>query len=87
MEQALRCLGYLVGTCSCGILLCAGGPEEFFAFSDSDWAGDPITTRSIGGYVIYFGNSTLCNLNDKMSQLTTLLYFEAFDENTKKKHV
>ena len=59
-EQALRCLGYLVGTSSFGILLGAGGPDELVAFSDSDWAGDPVTRRSIGGYIIFFGNSVLC---------------------------
>ena len=36
-EQALRCLGYLVGTSLFGILLGAGGPDELVAFSDSDW--------------------------------------------------
>ena len=59
-EQALRCLGYLVGTSEYGILLGAGGPEELVAYSDSDWAGNPITRRSVGGYLIFFGNSILC---------------------------
>ena len=34
--------------------------EEVVAYSDSDWAGDPITRRSVGGYLIFFGNSILC---------------------------
>ena len=28
-------------------------------YSDSDWAGDPVTRRSVGGYIIFFGNSVL----------------------------
>ena len=28
-------------------------------YSDSDWAGDPVTRRSVGGFVIFFGNSIL----------------------------
>jgi hypothetical protein len=59
-EQALRCLGYLVKTSSYGILLGAGGPEELITFSDSDWAGDPVTRKSIGGFVIFFGKSIIC---------------------------
>ena len=59
-EQALRCLGYLVGTSEYGVLLGAGGPEELVAYSDSDWAGDPVTRRSVGGYLIFFGTSILC---------------------------
>ena len=59
-EQALRCLGYLAATSSYGLILGKGGGEDLVAFSDSDWAGDPITRRSIGGFLIFFGNSLLC---------------------------
>ena len=38
----------------------AGGPEELITFSDSDWAGDPVTRKSIGGFVIFFGKSIIC---------------------------
>ena len=37
-----------------------GGPEELVAYSDSDWAGDPVTRHSMGGYLIFLGNSILC---------------------------
>ena len=61
-EQALRCLGYWMSTANYGIRLDAGGPDELVTFSDNDWAGDPITLRSIGGYVVFWGdsNSILC---------------------------
>ena len=59
-EQAVRCLGYLAATSSYGLILGKGGGEDLVAFSDSDWAGDPITRRSIGGFLIFFGNSLLC---------------------------
>ena len=58
-EQALRCLGYLMSTATFGIRLGAGGPDELITYSDSDWAGDPITRRSIGGYVGFLGTSIL----------------------------
>ena len=54
-EQALRCLGYLMSTATYGIRLGAGGPDELVTFSDRDWAGDPITRRSTGGYVVFGG--------------------------------
>ena len=61
-EQAVRCLGYLAAMSSYGLILGKGGGEDLVAFSDSDWAGarDPITRRSIGGFLIFFGNSLLC---------------------------
>ena len=49
-----------MSTANYGIRLGAGGPDELITYSDSDWAGEPITRRSIGGYVVYLGNSILC---------------------------
>ena len=49
-----------MSTANFGIRLGAGGLDELITFSDSDWAGDPITRTSNGGYVIYMGNSILC---------------------------
>ena len=52
----------LMSTANYGIRLGAGGPDELklITFSDSDWAGNPITCRSVGGYSVFFGTSILC---------------------------
>ena len=49
-----------MSTATFGIRLGAGRPDELITYSDSDWAGDPIMRRSIGGYVVYLGDSILC---------------------------
>ena len=63
-EQTLRCLGYLmsIATANYGIRLGAADPDELTTFSDSDWAGNPVTCtcRSIGSYVVFWGGSILC---------------------------
>jgi len=48
-----------MSTATFGIRLGAGGPDELITYSNSDWAGDPITLRSIGGYVGFLGTSIL----------------------------
>ena len=48
-ETAMRCLGYLFSTKDLGLILGAGGSEKLVCFSDSDWASNPVTRRSIGG--------------------------------------
>ena len=35
------------------------GSGDLVAYSDSDWASDPVTRRSVGGHVIFFGKSIL----------------------------
>ena len=56
-ETAVRCLGFLVSTNSFGLILGQGGEACLTGFSDSDWASNPVTRRSIGGHSIFFGDS------------------------------
>ena len=58
-ELAVRCLGYLVATRNYGLILGTGGTPNLVCFSDSDWASNPVTRRSIGGHIILFGNSVI----------------------------
>ena len=58
-ETAIRCLGYLFATKDLGLILGAGGSDKLVCFSDSDWASNPVTRRSIGGHVLFFGDSIL----------------------------
>ena len=59
-QLALRALKYLLGTANFGITL--GGSKEnaiLIAFTDSDFAACLKSRKSVGGYVIFFGNSPI----------------------------
>ena len=58
-ETAIRCLSYLLSTSTLGIVFGLNHEPSLTAFSDSDWAGNPITRRSVGGHCIYFGKSLI----------------------------
>ena len=58
-DTAMRCLGYLKATENLGLILGKGGEPSMTCYSDSDWASNPITRRSIGGHVLYFGTSMI----------------------------
>ena len=58
-DAAIRCLGYSMATKHHGIMLGEVGSGDLVAYSDSDWASDPVTRRSVGGHVIFFGKSIL----------------------------
>ena len=54
-----RILRYLQGTCSYGLVFVGGEKDSLLGFSDSDWAGDPVTRRSMSGYIFQLGQSTI----------------------------
>ena len=57
--QAAKCiLRYLQGTLHFGIAF-TSGPISLSAYSDSDWAEDPMDRRSLTGMVLFFGNSPI----------------------------
>ena len=58
-DTAIRCLGYLFATKDLGLILGTGGSEKLVCFSDSDWASNPVTRWSIGGHILFFGDSIL----------------------------
>ena len=52
----LRILRYLKGTLFHGLFYLAQSPLVLRAFSDTDWARDPINRRSITGYCFLLGS-------------------------------
>ena len=58
-ETALRCLAYLKQTSSFGLVFSGDTSASLLGYSDSDWAGNPITRRSLGGHCIFFGNALI----------------------------
>jgi hypothetical protein len=58
LVAAKRVLRYIRGTLSHGILF-QPGPLRLTAFTDSDWAGDPVDRRSTIGFLIFLGNNLL----------------------------
>ena len=55
----LRILRYLKGTLFHGLFYSAQSPLVLRAFSDADWAGDPIDCRSTTGYCFLLGSSLI----------------------------
>ena len=53
-------------------MLGTGGPDFLIAYSDSDWAGDPVTHRLIGGHLIFFGNLIIYWSSKAQQGLTAL---------------
>jgi transposase InsO family protein len=58
LVAAKRVLRYIRGTISHGILF-QPGPLRLTAFTDSDWAGNPVDRRSTTGFLIFLGNNLL----------------------------
>ena len=58
LQAAKRILRYLQGTLHFGIAF-TSGPISLSAYSDSDWAGDPMDRCSLTGMVIFFGHSPI----------------------------
>ena len=56
LQAAKRILRYLQGTIHQGLAF-TPGPLVLSAYSDSDWAGDPLDRKSISGILVFLGNS------------------------------
>lgn len=59
LTLALGVLRYLAGTREMGLHFEKGADLLFVGYSDSDWAGDPVTRRSTTGYVYMLGGGTV----------------------------
>ena len=58
-QMAKRVLFYLVGTKSFGLVLGGEKLTTLIAFSDASFANDKLDRRSMGGYVVFVGNSPI----------------------------
>ncbi|XP_016178855.1 uncharacterized protein LOC107621340 [Arachis ipaensis] len=58
-QAALRVVRYLKGRPEQGVLLRRENDFTLHAWCDSDWAGCPLTRRSLTGWVILLGNSPI----------------------------
>lgn len=58
-DSALRVVRYLKGTPGQGILLRSDCDLRLRGWCDADWAGCPLTRRSIGGWFVTLGNSPI----------------------------
>ncbi|GKD05478.1 ribonuclease H-like domain-containing protein, partial [Tanacetum coccineum] len=54
-----RILRYVRGTLDYGLQLFSSSTTKLVAYSDSDWAGCPITRRSTSGYCVFLGKNLL----------------------------
>ncbi|XP_048447021.1 uncharacterized mitochondrial protein AtMg00810-like [Pyrus x bretschneideri] len=62
-----RILQFLQRTLNCGLTHASGTSMTMNVFSDSNWAADLNTRRSIAGYVVYLG--TILSLGNPRSEL------------------
>ena len=76
---AKRILRYVNGTLNYGVFL-QPGPFSLFAFSDSDWAGDPFDRHSITRYIVYLGYNPItwnAKKQDTVSRSSTEFEYRA----------
>ena len=58
LVAAKHVLRYVQGTLSHGVLF-QPGPRVLTAFTDSDWAGNPVDRRSTTGFLVFLGNNLI----------------------------
>ena len=58
LQAAKRILRYLQGTIHQGLAF-TPSPLVLSAYSDSDWAGDPLDRKSIFGILVFLSNSPI----------------------------
>ncbi|PNX93517.1 retrovirus-related Pol polyprotein from transposon TNT 1-94 [Trifolium pratense] len=58
-NAAIRVVRYLKGNPGQGILLKAACDLQLYAWCDSDWAGCPLSRRSLTGWIVFLGNSPI----------------------------
>nr|XP_016438321.1 PREDICTED: uncharacterized mitochondrial protein AtMg00810-like [Nicotiana tabacum] len=59
LDAVMRVVRYLKRTPGQGILLRANCDLRLYAYCDSDWAGCPLTRRSLSGYFVLLRNSPI----------------------------
>ncbi|XP_017192848.2 uncharacterized mitochondrial protein AtMg00810-like [Malus domestica] len=68
-----RILCYVQGTINYGLTYSAAADNSLIAFSDSDWAADPNTRRSVTGFVVYLGHNLISWQSKKQSLVSRSL--------------
>ena len=58
LQATKRILRYLQGTVHQGLSF-TPSPLVLSAYSDADWAGDPLDWKSISGIVVFLGHSLI----------------------------
>ena len=69
LQAAKRILRYIQGTLHYGLAF-TFGPFTLFAYSEVDWAGDPVDHKSIIGIVIFFGNCPITQSTKKQATVS-----------------
>jgi histone deacetylase 1/2 len=79
-KEMLRCIKYVLDTRIFGLKIwpsgIAGEPWDIICFTDSDYASDPETRRSVSGYIIYVHGVPVC-FRSKGQKCVTLSSCEA----------
>lgn len=65
-----RIIRYLQGTSLLGIVYSAIAEPTLSAFSNSDWATDLNTRRSVIGYIVFLGNNPISWQSKKQSSVS-----------------
>ncbi|CAN6703494.1 unnamed protein product [Malus baccata var. baccata] len=65
-----RILRYVQGTISYGLTYSSSSDSSLVVFSDSDWAADPNTRRSITGFVVYLGHNPISWQSKKQASIS-----------------
>ncbi|CAN6557283.1 unnamed protein product [Malus baccata var. baccata] len=65
-----RILRYIQGTLQCGLTYSASQDTSLTAFSDSDWAADPNTRRSVTGFVVFMGSNPISWQSKKQASVS-----------------
>ncbi|CAN6713955.1 unnamed protein product [Malus baccata var. baccata] len=70
MHLVKRILRYLQGTLDCGLQYTKSSDFNIAAYSDSDWAADINTRRSITGFVVFIGTNPVSWQSKKQSTVS-----------------
>ncbi|CAA0818855.1 cysteine-rich RLK (RECEPTOR-like protein kinase) 8 [Striga hermonthica] len=76
MKAALRVVRYLKGTFDYGVLFKRAEHLEILAYTDADWAGNPVDRRSTAGYFALVGGN-LVSWRSKKQKVVALSSAEA----------
>ncbi|KAB2610040.1 hypothetical protein D8674_018072 [Pyrus ussuriensis x Pyrus communis] len=76
LKAAKRVLRYLKGTVNFGLVYKKGGEEEFYGYTDSDYAGDQDDRKSTSGYIFMLSAGAV-SWSSKKQPVVTLSTTEA----------